>query len=322
MGASVENAVVVVTGASSGVGRAAALAFAQAGARLVLAARGEAALETAATECRLLGAEVLVSPTDMSDPEAVERLAQAAVQRFDRIDVWVNVAGVGAIGGFLDTPVEQHAQTIKTNLLGYLYGAHAALGRFKPQGSGVLINMNSVGGFAAAPYAVAYSASKFGGRGMCLALRGELGTLPGVHVCEVYGSFLDTPGITHAANFTGRKLRPAPPVNDPHAVAKIMVDLVRRPRAEVMLDTPARAIRLGATLAPRPTAWGLGRFIELYTRLAARAPISQGATLSAATGPGEVLGGLRSPGLRLLAAFCIGLTVLAAVRTVDAKPLV
>jgi short-subunit dehydrogenase len=306
------GAVVVLTGASSGVGRAAALAFARAGSRLVLAARGVEALEAVAGACRELGAEVLVQPTDVSDPDAVEALAEAAEARFGRVDVWGNIAGVGAVGAFDETPLAQHDQTIRTNLLGYLYGAHAAVKRFKRQGHGLLISMNSVGAFAAAPYTPAYSASKFGARALCLALRGELANYPDIHVSEIYGSFLDTPGVEHAANFTGAKLRPAPPVNDPDRVAEIMVGLLARPRAEVTLDTPARAIRLGASALPRFAAWGLGRFVEAYTRLAERRPASDGATFSAAAGPGAVHAGLRKPGLRLAAAGAVGVAALAA----------
>jgi short-subunit dehydrogenase len=308
----VKNAVVVLTGASSGVGRAAALAFARAGARLVLAARGEEALAAVAGACGKLGAQVLVQPTDVSDPAAVERLATAAEQRFGRIDVWGDIAGVGAVGAFDETPLDQHDQTIRTNLLGYLYGAHVAVKRFKRQGSGLLISMNSVGAFAAAPYAVAYSASKWGARALCLALRAELANYPDIHISEIYGSFLDTPGVEHAANFTGAKLRPAPPVNDPDKVANIMVALLARPRDEVMLDTPARAIRLGASAAPRLAAWGLGRFVEVYTRLAERAGPSGGATHKAGGGPGDVHGGLKRPGLRLAAAAAIGVATIGA----------
>ena len=154
-------------------------------------------------------------------------------------------------------------------------------------------------------------------RGLSLALRGELASTPGVHVCEVYAAFLDTPGVEHVANFTGARLRPAPPVNDPDKVARVMVDLVRRPRAEVMLDAPAGAIRLGAVVLPRLTSWTLGRAIELYTRLAEPAARSEGATFVAGAGLGETHGGLRSPRLRAAAgvaaaAGALGLLLLAA----------
>ena len=308
----VKNAVVVVTGASSGVGRSTALAFAKEGARLVLAARGGEALESAAAECRSCGAQTLIVPTDVSDRDAVERLAQAAVDRFGRIDVWASIAGVGAVGPFLASPLAEHDQTVRTDLLGPLYGAYAALQRFDVQESGgVILHMNSVGAFAATPYGTAYSTSKFGLRGLSLALRAELSGRPHVHLCEVYAAFLDTPGISHAANRLGVKLRVAPPLDDPERVARVMVSLAQRPRDEVMLDLPASAIRLAGALAPRLTSWGLGRFVELYARLAERAPSTEGAVKSAAPGPGFTQGGLRSSPLRAAAAVAVGIGGLA-----------
>ena len=313
----VRNAVVVVTGASSGVGRATALAFADAGARLVLAARGSEALDAAAAECAARGAEVLSQPTDVADAAAVERLAQAAVARFGRVDVWASIAGVGAVGPFLATPLDEHDLTVRTDLLGPLYGAYAALKRFDAQreegrGEGIILHMSSVGAFAAAPYGVAYSAAKFGLRGLSLALRGELAAHPGVRLCEVYASFLDTPGVAHAADRLGAKLRPAPLVNDPDRIARIMVELVRRPRDEVMSDLPAALIRLGAGAAPRFTSWALGRVVEVYARVAEPRPGTDGAVRGPAAGRGAVHGGLRSTPLRAGAAVGVGLVGVAA----------
>jgi short-subunit dehydrogenase len=294
------------------LGKAASIAFARAGARLVLGARGEDGLQDTADACRQEGADALTVPVDLSDPLAAECLASAAESRFGHIDVWANVAGIGAVGEFSATPVQQHDQVIRTNLLGYLYGAHAALRRFKGQGHGVLININSVGAFAAAPYAVAYSASKFGVRGLSLALRSELAGRDGVHVCEVYGSFLDTPGISHAANYSGRKLKPAPPVDDPNRVARKMVDLARKPRSEVMVDVPARAIRACARLAPQTVSWALGRYFELYRRFAEPAPRSDGNSFAPGS-EARVHGGFRSLPLRLAAVLLSGIGMASAV---------
>ena len=299
----VENKVVVVTGASSGVGRATALAFADATARLVLAARGREALESVAEACRERGAKVIIVPTDVSDADAVESLAKAAEDQFGRIDVWASIAGVGAVGPFLASPLEEHDQTVRTDLLGPLYGAYAALKRFDAQrDGGVILHMNSVGAFAAVPYGVAYSTSKFGLRGLSLALRAELASRPNVYLCEVYAPFLDTPGADHAANRLGVRLRPAPLVDDPERVGRLMVDLVRRPRAEVMLNVQASAIRFGALIVPKLTAWTLGRVVEIYSKVAQRQPSTSGAVEAPSTGGGAVHGGLRSAPLRIAAA--------------------
>lgn len=122
------NATVVVTGASSGIGRGAAVAFAKSGANLVLAARNLSTLSEVADDCKKLGAKVLVVPTDVTDSEQVAELAKKAVNAFNnRIDVWINDPGVGAVGTYEEVPAASHAQVIATNLLGYMNGTHAVL---------------------------------------------------------------------------------------------------------------------------------------------------------------------------------------------------
>ena len=174
--ANLHGALVVLTGTSSGIGRAAAQAFARQGARLVLAARDAEALAETADECRALGGEVLVVPTDVTHSDEVEALASAAAEFGQgRIDVWINNAGIGAVGAFDETPLDAHEQVVQTDLLGYLRGAHAVLPYFKQQQRGVLINTLSVGSWVAQPFAAAYSASKFGLRGLSQALRASWG---------------------------------------------------------------------------------------------------------------------------------------------------
>jgi NAD(P)-dependent dehydrogenase (short-subunit alcohol dehydrogenase family) len=123
----IEGSVVVVTGASSGIGRAAARLFAENGARVVLAARSEGVLRETAEECGAAGAEALVIPTDVTDEEAVEELARRSVETFGRIDTWVNNAGVMAYGRFEDIPTEVYRRVIETNLFGEIHGSRAAL---------------------------------------------------------------------------------------------------------------------------------------------------------------------------------------------------
>ena len=241
---------VVLTGASSGIGHATAIAFAKTGANLVLAARGLPALQTLAKECEALGAQTLVISADVTEAQAMRTLAHAAITRFDGIDVWINNVGVGAVGAFDITPIDAHRRVIEANLIGHMNGAHAVLPHFRARGRGVLINMISVAGWAPAPYAASYAASKFGLRGFSASLRAEVANLPRVHVCDVFPTFVDTPGMQHGANYTGKTLRPPPPLVDPRRVADAVVALSQSPRAATSVGSIAWPARILQALAP------------------------------------------------------------------------
>jgi short-subunit dehydrogenase len=246
----VQDKVVVITGASSGVGRAIAIEFALNGAQLVLGARREQALAEVVAECKELGASAIAVPTDVRYTDDMQELAKAAHRFGGTIDIWINNAGVLAAGEFDQTPAEIHDEVVKTNLLGYLHGAYAVLPYFKSQGHGLLINNISVGGWFPTPYAAAYTASKFGLRGLSESLKGELSEYPHIHVCDLYPGFLDTPGIQHAANFTGRALKPAPPVLDTRRVARAVLSLVRNPVSSLTIGASAGFLRMAHAVFP------------------------------------------------------------------------
>jgi NAD(P)-dependent dehydrogenase (short-subunit alcohol dehydrogenase family) len=247
-----KDAVVVVTGASSGIGRATARMFADKGAAVVVAARRGEALSEVATECEQLGGRGLAVPTDVSDEAEVRALAQQAIETFGRIDVWVNNASVTLFGRFNETPSEDYRRVIDVNLFGTIHGARAALPIFREQGQGVLINVSSIVTEMPQPYTSAYMISKHGIRALGMSLRQEL-ALDGaedIHVCTVLPATIDTPLFQHAANYTGRVPKALPPVYPAEKVASAIVGLARRPQREVMVGAAGRLIAAQANLAP------------------------------------------------------------------------
>jgi short-subunit dehydrogenase len=267
---------IVITGASSGAGRAIALEFARKGAKLVLAARREQALVDAAKECEALGGKPIVIIADVTDVVAMKNLAQAAFDYGGSIDVWINNAGVLAGGAIDETPIEIHDQVVKINLMGYMHGASAVVPFFKQQGYGILINNISVGGWFPVPYAIGYSASKYGLRGFSEALRGELHRWPNIHVCDLFPAFLDTPGIQHAANYTGRYIKPAPPVYDPQRVARAVVSLAMNPAKARTIGSMATFLRIANSLFPGISRKVTASVMEAYFKKAEPAEHTSG----------------------------------------------
>jgi NAD(P)-dependent dehydrogenase (short-subunit alcohol dehydrogenase family) len=238
-----DQAVVVVTGASSGIGRASALRFAARGAALALCARGEAALEEAAAECRAAGARgVLARALDVADEEAVEALAAAAVEEFGRLDVWLNCAATMAYGPFTEIPSEVFRGVIETNLIGQVNGARAALRRFQAQKNGVLINVSSVWGRVSSPQVSPYVVSKHAIRALSECISGELAAEPGIDVVTIVPQAVDTPIFEHAGNYSGFDVRPVPPVITADTVADGIVACAEEPRREVTFGRAGRLL--------------------------------------------------------------------------------
>ena len=224
---------VLITGASSGIGEATALAFARQHARLALCARRLDRLNEVAEKCRQAGSpEVVVRRIDIGREADCRTFVAAALQAFEAVDVLVNNAGVGWMGPLQDMPPARLEEMIQTNLLGVVYMIQAALPTLLEQRSGVIVNVASVVGFRAAPYMAAYSASKHAVVGLSHALRGELsGT--GVKVSVVY------PGTT-TTEFFGPEGARGPIVHSADKVAKAVLRAARRPRRDVILP-PYRA---------------------------------------------------------------------------------
>ncbi|GIF05030.1 short-chain dehydrogenase [Actinoplanes siamensis] len=235
----------VITGASSGVGRASALAFARQGARLVLASRSEPALETVAAECRAAGAQVRIVVADVTRPETVRAVAAG-----EAVDVWVHTAAVMAYGRFEDVPADVFDQVVATDLLGAATVARVALAGFRARGRGVLIFGGSLLGTVVTPYTSSYVTSKWGLRALVRALRLETRDAPDIHVCLVSPGAVDTPIYRNAANFAGRIGRPPPPIDTADKVAEAIVRCARRPRGTVTVGAANRLILFGFVATP------------------------------------------------------------------------
>lgn len=255
MGKQFADTVVVITGASSGIGRATALAFAKQGAAVVLAARRGPVLKGLAAECERAGATAaLAVPTDVTDKAAVEALAAAAVKRFGRFHIWVNDAAVHLFARLEDHPEAELRRVLETNILGYTFGAQVAITHFRRHGSGVLINVGSAVGEVPQPYAAAYLMSKSAVRALANGIRQELwlDKVRDVHVCTVMPATVDTPLFVHGANFSGRKIRAMPPVYTPERVARAIVGLARHPKHELTIGAQVKIMAGMHRVFPQP----------------------------------------------------------------------
>ena len=270
---SVRGRVVVVTGASSGNGKAMALAMAERGARLVLAARRVELLEATAREVEDRGGEALVVPCDVTVRAQVEGVARAAEERWGRIDAWVNNAGVIAWSLFEDTTEEEFRRILEVNLMGAVYGVWAVLPIMRRQGSGVIVNIASMASLVALPVGSAYSSSKAGLFAFGDSLRRELKG-SGIRVCQVLPVGVNTAGFFHQRT-RGFRLskKVAPFLQDPETVAKAVVRCLESPwTRNIPLGIQGKAAFVFGALAPR--------LVDLFGGVVARAVQKGGSVTS------------------------------------------
>jgi short-subunit dehydrogenase len=229
---------VVITGASSGIGRETAILMGKQGANLVLAARDEGALNDVAREVERVGGRSLAVVTDVAEWPQVERLAKVAFDHYGRIDTWVNDAGIGLGGRIEDTDVSEMERLIRVNLMGQIHGVKAALPYMKQQKAGAFINIGSVAGVRTFPLQTTYCASKHAVKSFTEGLRLELDREPGeYHVTYIAPAAINTPFFPTARSKFGTEINPPPAGIRP--AARGAIDRFRR------RTPPARHLRGG-----------------------------------------------------------------------------
>ena len=251
---------IVITGASSGIGRETALQMADKGASVVLAARNEEALQEVARQVRERGGTPLVVVTDVALWEQVSRLADEALTRFGRIDTWVNNAGISEYATIDDIPVPEMERIIQVNLLGTMYGVKAALPVMKRQGAGTIVNVGSGLGVRSIPLQGTYCTSKHAIKGFTEALRMELAhDHPNIHATLILPAAINTPFYKSARSRMGGRPKPMPPLYEARTVAEAIVFAAEHPRRDVYVGSASKSLAVLESLAPSVTDFVMSR---------------------------------------------------------------
>lgn len=242
---------VVITGAGSGIGLAAALEFARHGWRIGLIGRGEDALRDAERQVVGVGGHARIAPADVADEAALERAAETIEAAFGPIDVWVNNAGIGFYGNFADVPREAFDRVIAVNLLGAANGTRIALRRMRERNRGTIVQVVSAVGHRGVPLQAAYSASKYGLRGLTEAIRAELiNEGSKIHVTMVHPPAVNTPYYAHAGSIMADAPRPVPPVYQPELLGEAIYLAATERRREWRVTGQSVGFSVANKLAP------------------------------------------------------------------------
>src|SRR5919199_1085573 len=243
--------VVIVTGASAGVGRATAQAFAKRGARIGLIARGHAGLEGAKKEIESFGGKALVLPTDIADAGAVEAAAQKVEEEFGPIDIWVNNGMVSVFSPVKEMAPDEFKRVTEVTYLGYVYGTLAALKRMAPRDQGTIVQVGSALAYRSIPLQSAYCAAKHAMVGFTDSLRSEL-IHDGSHVrlSVVHMPALNTPQFSWCKSRMPRKAQPVPPIYQPEVGAEAVYWAAHHDRRELLVGWPTVQAAWGQKLIP------------------------------------------------------------------------
>ena len=247
-----EEQVVALMGASSGIGRETALRFANRGAKVVVSARNEKGLNSLVEEIKGKGGQATAIPAEVTEFEQVKAVADRAVEVYGRLDTWVHLAAVLLVASFEETTPEEFARVIEVNLMGQAYGAMAALPHIKREGGGALIHVSSMGAKRSIPLQSAYCASKHGIDGFLESLRVELQheKLP-ISVTQVMPATINTPLFDKARTKLGVKPVAPPPIYQPGIVSEAILHAAENPARDLVVGGAAKAVILSQTVSPR-----------------------------------------------------------------------
>ena len=274
-------AVVVVIGATSGIGLCVAYQLAERHDHLVLVAREASRLEKVAAQCRQRGAtSVIVKAADTANEAAIDAVFDLTLVEHGRVDAVVHTAAVMAYGSVEAVPTEVFTTVVDTAIKGTFFTARAALRAFRPEGRGTLVFVNSLLGSISTPQMSSYVTAKWGQAGLLRALQLELRDQPDIHVCSVSPGAVNTPIYSQAANVTGRTPNPPIPIDSPVKVARATVRCLDHPRARVSVGLANHLVVFGfraaapiydrlvtpllmfASLTKKPTEPSTGNVVE------------------------------------------------------------
>ena len=243
--------VVVITGASAGVGRATAIEFARRGAKVGLIARGKQGLDGACREVEAAGGAAFAYQADVSDPDAVESAAAAIEDAFGPIDIWINDAMVSVFSPVSEMQPEEYRRVTEVNYLGYVHGTLAALRRMRPRDHGTIVQVASALSYRGIPLQSAYCATKHAIQGFNDSLHAELlHEKSGVRLTSVDLPAVNTPQFEWSKSRMPRKAQPVPPIYQPEVAARAIYWAAHHDRRELNVGWPTLVTKLGNTIAP------------------------------------------------------------------------